>query len=230
MSGFIEKQANKASISARRVIYGIAINDASYITHTIKDGKIVSCPFYQSWKSMLSRCYDKSYHERHPIYKDCSVCEEWLIFSEFKKWMEAQDWKGKALDKDLIVFGNRIYSPDTCMFVSTAINNLFCGNNARRGAYPKGVSFCPERGNYMAQCRVDGKSKNLGRYTTPEEAEIVYLTFKSKLSLEKSNSDEAKNNKKLNIALIRMAERLSKDAHDISVGIKNAQVVQYSNT
>ena len=74
---------------------------------------------------MLQRCYSESHLVRQPTYKGCSVCEEWLTFSNFKSWMEQQDWEGKQLDKDLLVYKNKIYSPETCVFVSSVINSFF---------------------------------------------------------------------------------------------------------
>jgi len=38
--------------------------------------------------------------------------------------MERQDWEGKHLDKDILIPGNKIYSPDRCIFVSSLINLL----------------------------------------------------------------------------------------------------------
>ena len=33
---------------------------------------------------MLVRCYNAKFHERQPQYKGCTVCEEWLNYSNFK--------------------------------------------------------------------------------------------------------------------------------------------------
>ena len=41
---------------------------------------------YETWKSMLQRCYDKKYQEKRPTYKDYEVCEKWLNFQNFAKW------------------------------------------------------------------------------------------------------------------------------------------------
>ena len=66
-------------------------------------------------------------------YKGVEVCEEWYNFQNFAEWCETQkflnakDVKGKSyqLDKDILVKGNKIYSPDTCCFVPPEINSLF---------------------------------------------------------------------------------------------------------
>jgi len=142
-------------------------------------------PFYKTWIDMLKRCYDKQYQERFPAYKNCLVCEEWLTFSKFKFWMETQDWKGKHLDKDLLVEGNKVYSPTTCIFVRPIINNFIVESNSKRGQWPLGVSFHKQSGKFQARCSNLSKgSKFLGLFPTPEEASIAYMLYKSKLAEE----------------------------------------------
>lgn len=97
----------------RNLIYGVSVNDADYrlrkeILIEYKNGKqkygiIWVCPFLKCWQQMLQRCYSDKYKKQQPSYVGCSVCEEWLTFSNFKRWMEQQDYEGKALDKDLLV-------------------------------------------------------------------------------------------------------------------------------
>ncbi|WP_075810079.1 hypothetical protein [Clostridium perfringens] len=41
---------------------------------------------YEIWRDMLRRCYDEIHKEKRKTYKDCSVCEEWLYYPNFKKW------------------------------------------------------------------------------------------------------------------------------------------------
>lgn len=180
---FIEITANKSSISARKPIFGIGVNDVDYYVKPRIDGKRVCCIFYQRWIVMLQRCYSKEYQEKYPSYKGCSVCDEWLIFSNFKAWMINQDWKGKQLDKDIKFTGNKIYSPDKCIFVSQEINSLLTDCKSARGEYPKGVYFRSNINKYIAQCRVNKKVKVIGAFSSPKEAEDAYIKTKSEVVL-----------------------------------------------
>ena len=124
------------------MIYGVGINDADYLVKPRIKGtnQRNSCPFYLRWREMLRRCYSNKEHLRNPTYKDCEVVDEWKYFSNFKIWMEKQDWKEKQLDKDILYPGNKVYGPDTCVFVSSQINLLLVKCDAKRGEYPLGVS------------------------------------------------------------------------------------------
>ena len=103
----------------------IWVNDADYTVRY--------CPIYHKWRDMRNRCYNEKYQIQQPSYKDCFVCEEWWTFSNFKKWMEQQNWQGKQLDKDIICSGNREYGPKTCIFVTHWLNTLICENKKQRG-------------------------------------------------------------------------------------------------
>ena len=174
----------KSAGRPRSLRHGVGINDAGYVVSRKVEGKIVVCPYYRRWANMLKRAYCPKCHEEQPTYKGVTVCKEWLTFSTFKKWMRTQDWRGNALDKDLIEAGNKEYGPDTCCFVSGALNTLLITCEAKRGAYPLGVSLSKASGEYQAQCRVNGKATHLGYYTTPEAASIAYKTFKAKVIRE----------------------------------------------
>ena len=141
---------------------------------------------YQYWFDMMRRCYSKEFHKRSPTYKGCTVCEEWHNFQNFGKWFDDNfytiDGERICLDKDILFKGNKIYSPETCVFVAKNINTLFTKHNKARGKYPIGIYFNKNAKKFMAKCRIfyNGKSqqKNLGYYNTPEEAFNVYKTFK----------------------------------------------------
>ena len=143
---------------------------------------------YQIWKSVLTRCYDNKYHKKHPTYKDCEVSENFKHFSYFKEWCREQtgfstlDEKLRpfAIDKDILIRGNKLYSEDTCVFVPHEINNLFTLGKRDRGELPIGVSFKTESGRYSANISLYGKLHCLGYYTTPEEAFCVYKEAKEK--------------------------------------------------
>lgn len=163
-----------------KLVYGVGINDATY---TIVPKGEKCCPFYQRWRGVLERCYSEKLKKKHPTYVDCAICEEWLLFSNFKAWMQEQDWEGKQLDKDLLVKGNKMYSPETCLFIPQSINKFMTDRVLRRGLYPLGVTI--EGGFFKARCSNLGQGETyLGLFNTPEAAHIAYLKHKEKLSLE----------------------------------------------
>jgi hypothetical protein len=108
------------------LVCGVGINDADYsVVGYSKDsnGKTVQtmCKYYRTWKSMLRRCY---YKKDNLSYNDCKVCDEWLRFSNFKAWMEGQNYEeGLHLDKDILVKGNKVYSPCACVFIPNEVNS-----------------------------------------------------------------------------------------------------------
>ena len=85
-----------------------------------KDGKGTD-DCYSHWRGMLMRCYDQKYLQKYPTYIDCTVCEDWLNFSNFQQWYNKNYYEipgeTMCLDKDILVKGNKVYSPDTCIFV-----------------------------------------------------------------------------------------------------------------
>lgn len=174
-------------------IYGIATNDADYpVDPCIKvNGKTVhlgTCPYYRRWRTVLGRCFSKSSIENNPSYAGNKLCVEWLLFSNFKLWMEQQDWEGKVLDKDLLVYGNNVYSPETCVFVPAWLNNLFLDARSRRGNLPLGVHYQQKSKDmkselnkpYLASIRKDNVLTHLGNFKTPEEAHLAWQTEKLK--------------------------------------------------
>ena len=175
---FYERTANKMSISKRKLVFGIAVNDADYITSQKINGKQLMCPYYVKWLSMLTRCYSERFHKKNPTYKDCKVCDEWLIFSNFKLWMQKQDWKGKELDKDLLFQGNKIYSPEMCLFLNRQINTLLNERGAFRRLYPIGVTFSKEKQKFRAYISIRGITKSLGYFATQELTHKAYSKAK----------------------------------------------------
>ena len=105
--------------------YGIGyLGEGKYKTR--ENGKLTKC--YDTWHSMLERCYYPKYQEKYPTYKDCEVCESWHNFQAFAEWYNDNYYEihGEVmcLDKDILIKGNKIYSPETCVFVPEKINNL----------------------------------------------------------------------------------------------------------
>ncbi len=84
------------------------------------------CKMYQIWASMIQRCYSHEAKKNRPAYITCSVCEEWHNFQNFAKWLEVNYIEGLHIDKDIHQRSveNKIYSPETCKFVSVAENSI----------------------------------------------------------------------------------------------------------
>ena len=180
MNEFIEKPINKRSRSNKYIVHGIGINDAEYIVHyRDKDGNIVQCPFYSVWCGFMRRCYSNAFKARCPTYQECSAVDDWHLFSNFKKWMETQDWKGKDLDKDILFIGNKIYSPKTCLFIDEEINTLINYHDNRKRNHPLGVSLHKPTGLFRSRCNVNGKCASLGYFKTSEDASNAYKVFKA---------------------------------------------------
>lgn len=183
-------------MSVKRSVYGVGINDAVHniVKFAIVGGKrkqVWLCPFYSTWRGMLKRCYCKKEHQRYPTYKCCSVCDEWLIFSNFKAWMEKQDWEGKHLDKDLLVINNKCYSPDHCIFVDHKINIFVTDSGGARGEYMIGVSWHKASGKFRASCGnpFTGRYEHLGLFTDELEAHLAWKARKHELACELADSD-----------------------------------------
>ena len=143
---------------------------------------------YNAWCSMLQRCYDSKFHKRQPTYMNCEICKEWHNFQNFGSWYNENyyeiEGEKMCLDKDILVKGNKIYSPDTCIFVPNAINMLFVKCNKSRGDNLIGTNLY--KGKYRVQCRVlnpetrKSENKYLGCYATEQKAFEVYKQFKEK--------------------------------------------------
>ena len=163
-------------------VYGVGITGLEPTTD--KNGKRLDS--YDCWRKMLMRCYSAKYQEKQPTYKGCYVSEGWLYYPNFKNWYNESyyeiDGKTSQLDKDILVKGNKVYSPDTCVFVPKFINSLFIKCQNSRGQYPIGVCYKKANKKYQAGLNMfkDGKSvrKYLGYFDTADEAFKTYKKAK----------------------------------------------------
>lgn len=72
---------------------------------------------YTIWNAMIQRCYNPN-NKSYKTYgaKGVTICEEWKLFSNFRKWYDENYIEGYSIDKD--IKGGKIYSPNNCIFVS----------------------------------------------------------------------------------------------------------------
>lgn len=168
------------------LICGIGVND--YKEKVNIDGKIIKP--YKVWYSMLNRCYSEKYQNRYPTYKDCTVCDEWLSFANFKKWYDENyphhlENKGIKLDldKDLLVTGNKIYSPDTCVFIPHEVNVLLAiSRNSNTSGY-QGISYSNHHKKWIVQTSKfikKNKSRYIGLYDNINEANKAFIKARNK--------------------------------------------------
>ena len=143
---------------------------------------------YNTWNGMLRRCFDVKCKEKHPTYKDAICCDEWLLYENFYEWLHSQEnferWtllnKG-AIDKDILIKGNKIYSPNTCCLVPLVVNNLFIKSDSSRGNLPIGVT--KKRNRFLSRCcnPITNERDWLGAYPTSDKAFLAYKPYKENL-------------------------------------------------
>jgi len=161
---------------------------------------------YNTWYSMMKRCYSLNYQKDKPSYIDCEVCEEWHNFQNFANWYELNyyelDDEKMHLDKDILVKGNRTYSPDTCIFAPESINGIFKKKDVSRGKLPIGVNRDLGRNKYRSSIAKWGETIHLYSHDTPEEAFQTYKKEKEKYIGEVANIYKNKIPRKLYDALM----------------------------
>ena len=84
------------------------------------------------------------------------------------------------LDKDILYKGNRIYSPETCVFVPSSINVLFTHKPIKQNNLPIGCNY--NHGKIQVTCRTNYKQTIIGRFELDDinGAFNAYKEFKEK--------------------------------------------------
>jgi len=83
----------------------------------------------------------------------------------------------KIKDGELIAFRNRNrldMRRDNVAVVSASARLRYSGPQRGKSSRYKGVSWQPSREKWYAQIKIDGQSKNLGRYDKQEDAALAY--------------------------------------------------------
>lgn len=165
-----------------RLVEGVGITDVSYSPVATK------CPYYRVWQAMLKRCYSARSLQINPTYLGCSVAPEWHRLSVFRSWMEQKDWQGKSLDKDLLVPGNKVYGPTTCLFVSQQINTLISPQKKLRGSLPIGVNRHGDK--FKVTFKKLKITRHIGVFDSVEEAAAAYLSAKAEWIIHLANQEQ----------------------------------------
>ena len=158
---------------------------------------------YNAWFNILLRAKDMEFKKSHKSYLEVTICDEWMYFWNFYKWCKTQDnyhkWQQNenwAIDKDIMLKGNKEYSPRTCCIVPQNINNLLLKHDKRRGNYPIGVTKRKTDNMFEAQCSnpIIGKYVTIGIYNTYEEAFKAYKLYKEKIIADVANVEYSTGN------------------------------------
>jgi hypothetical protein len=190
-------------VTKPKLVYGAGINDVGYnVTESVelprnsgkRKRKILSvCPYYRKWVKILERCYSKSYQVKKPTYVGCTVDPEWLYFSNFKKWVDSQpnkDWQNSELDKDLLMTGCKVYSPDSCCFIPQRLNSFLTTSKASRGECLIGVSKYHNKFRACCSDMTGGSINYIGLFKTELEAHKAWQAKKHEYACKLADLQE----------------------------------------
>tara|TARA_R110000851_G_scaffold324483_1_gene491805 strand:- start:87 stop:656 length:570 start_codon:yes stop_codon:yes gene_type:complete len=166
--------------TVKKLVAGWGINDADYpvvkfetlleARNSGRKSRLVlwKCPYYRMWASILNRVV------RGKRYKGASVDPRWRRFSAFRSWAVSQPYSvGNVLDKDIKMgVTTKIYSPDTCMFVSPRLNAACM---RAKGYIKKGNIFLPNHVSVSYQPSFKTEPQALEWYSTQRANYILAL-------------------------------------------------------
>ena len=165
-----------------KLVFGLGFNDRKYPASIGR----VNTETYRVWSRMLHRCTNDC-HIDHKSYIGTTCSDNFKNYSFFYRWCQTQvgfydsTEKGRAwaLDKDLLVKGNKLYSEDTCVFVPSSINNILCKRRGARGEYLIGVTWNKRVKRFVSRCnRGEGVIQYLGYFDNQEDAFQTYKVYK----------------------------------------------------
>lgn len=182
-------------------VYGVGITGNKYPTWIIGTDK--HAKEYDAWQNMIARCFNEKIKEKYPTYKDATCCEEWLLYDNFYEWLHRQEnfekWYNNEkwhVDKDILIKGNKIYSPNACCLVPYNVNKLFLKNDADRGDLPIGVTKDRKGYGYIARCMnpFTGERDYIGYRTNIESTFLLYKPYKENLIKQLAKEEYSKGN------------------------------------
>ena len=170
---------------------------------------------YRTWHHMIVRCYSEKYQEKNPTYKGCSVCQRWLLLSNFVedfKLIDGYDEElflaGKlCLDKDIKSNNkNKCYCKNQCMLVSSSENTkqAWCGRKHKDETIEK-----------MKNNRKGKNHPMYGKYHNEETKQKM-----SKANKGRKHTEETK--KKMSKAIVQL-DKYNKKIINIFSSLKDAE-------
>ena len=141
---------------------------------------------YGVWALMKNRCYNEKLKDMRKSYSGVTVCDEWMIFDNFKHWFIENYINGSQIDKDAVSPGNTIYSPSTCCFVTRHINILLPGrkaiSNKLTGITPAKNGFNVKVSNRYSHYEFKGIKTLEGAIKKYRETKLSVIRLEAKLA------------------------------------------------
>ena len=135
---------------------------------------------YDVWRRMLCRCTE-DWAKTHSTYQGAAVCQEWHNYDNFCDWFYKQYYqRGYELDKDLVGFNRRFYSPETCCLIPSHINKVISGTRFL------GYSKAPSKGRNKYELTYRGK--HIGMFETLTDSQNAYISVKTEYVRSLSNT------------------------------------------
>jgi hypothetical protein len=105
--------------------------------------------------------------------------------------MKNQNWERKVLDKDLLKFGNKEYSPESCVFIHGVVNRFIVDTAKEREGALIGACFNSGCNKFEGRCRnpFTGKKETLGYFDNPEDAHLAWKKRKHELAYQLADSE-----------------------------------------
>ena len=148
------------------------------------------------YNNMMSRARlgnSEANTKNYKTYKGVIVSENFKDFQFIANWCNNQvgfnliDECGRkfCLDKDLLVYNNKEYNENCCVFIPSEINTFLSkgGNQNKDNGLPIGISYREDRG-YTVYVRIPWKKKQkrCGPYIKLERAVTKYIELKKQVA------------------------------------------------
>lgn len=135
---------------------------------------------YRMWRGVVQRTLSEKYemHKTNRSYDGATLCDRWHNFQTFCQdvYENAGYKSGYQIDKDLLLKGNKHYSPETCCFLPAYINLTISIMYKTGNSLPVGVNI--KGSHYEAAISCRGRRKLLGSFLKVEDAHTAYVKAK----------------------------------------------------
>ena len=146
----------------------------------LEDGSSPDNSMSDRWRGMIRRCYCET-DQAYPLYGGIGVrvCERWHCYANFLVDCKSlpgyndmiKDPKNYNIDKDIlqsnIPHSQRIYSPQTCMFVPVYMNSVQVAIDNFDKHSNMYYNVINHKNAYNVEIQINGVTERIGRYKDP---------------------------------------------------------------